>query len=95
MLPTDRTPTAPGEMLRAEFLEPLGLSPQALAQRSGLGLAAVEGVLAGRVPVDVAIAAGLERALQTSAQFWLNLQARVESWKQEHARGDRFEGGDE
>ncbi len=31
-IPTKREPTHPGEVLRAEFLEPMGVTPQALAE---------------------------------------------------------------
>lgn len=59
-IPTDRAPTHPGEMLREEFLEPLGLTQREFAQRFG-------------VTPDTA-ALRLERLLGVEAQFWLNLQ---------------------
>ena len=35
-LPTERPPTHPGEMLRAEFIEPLGITQTAFAARLGV-----------------------------------------------------------
>lgn len=94
MLPLDRSPTAPGVMLREEFLVPLALSARELAERSGLSVETVNGLLAERVKVDADIASALERALRMPAHFWLSLQAQVDAWKQLDATGDRFQGED-
>jgi len=36
MLPTNREPTPPGEMLREEFMKPLGLTQAELAEKLGM-----------------------------------------------------------
>ncbi len=61
----------PGEVLREEFLVPLGLSPGALAKAMGVPRTRVE-----RIAADTALR--LSKALGTSAQLWLNLQNRYD-----------------
>jgi addiction module HigA family antidote len=65
----------PGEVLREEFLVPLGLSSGALAKAMGVPRTRVERIAAetSRITADTALR--LSRALGTSAQLWLNLQS--------------------
>jgi addiction module HigA family antidote len=67
-------PIHPGEVLRDEYLVPLGMSSNALAQRLGLPANRVSGIVAGKrvVPADTALRLG--RAFGTSPEFWMNLQ---------------------
>ena len=44
-LPTHRPPTSPGDMLRHEFLEPLGLTQSELAQRMGVPVGRISQIL--------------------------------------------------
>lgn len=65
----------PGDVLKAEFLEPLGLSAYKLAQDLGIPHTRVHEILHGRRSISPDTAARLGRYFQTSAMFWLNLQA--------------------
>jgi addiction module HigA family antidote len=67
-----------GEILREEFLEPLSLSAEQLAEGVGIAPALVEEILASARPVTVEVALRLERFFGVSAEFWLNLQTACE-----------------
>lgn len=68
-------PIHPGEILREEFLTPLDLSPGALAKRIGVPRTRIERIAKQQTPISPDTALRLARALGTSAQFWLNMQA--------------------
>ena len=65
----------PGEVLQHEFLTPRGLTVQSIAQKSGLQIPILMGVLGKVRPVNENTAKGLADALGTSIGFWLDLQA--------------------
>ena len=73
---TKRKPVSAGEMLREEFLEPLGMSRAQLAELSGLPLATIHGICEDTVPIDQESAKKIAAALGNSAQFWINTQRR-------------------
>lgn len=62
-------------MLREEFLEPLGLSQAAFAQKIGWSRARLNEVIRGKRGITVEAALDLADALGTSPKLWLNLQA--------------------
>lgn len=65
----------PGEVLREEFLAPLGLSAYQLAKDLEIPQTRVSEILNARRAVSADTAARLGRYFRTSPQFWLNLQA--------------------
>ncbi len=67
-------PLHPGEILREEFLVPLGLSPGALAKAMGVPRTRVGRIAAETSGITADTALRLSKALGTSAQLWLNLQ---------------------
>jgi antitoxin HigA-1 len=67
-------PMHPGEVLREEFLVPLGLSSGALAKACGVPRARIERIANEETAVTADTALRLGKALGTSAQLWLNLQ---------------------
>lgn len=71
---TDLDPVHPGEVLGAEFLEPLGLSASALAKRLGVPANRITEIVAGRRSVTGDTALRLAAAFGTTAEFWMNLQ---------------------
>ena len=71
-------PIHPGEVLREEFLVPLGLSPGALAKAMGVPRTRVERIAAETTGITADTALRLSKALGTSAQLWLNLQNRYD-----------------
>jgi addiction module HigA family antidote len=77
-MPKKLPPLHPGEVLREEFLVPLGLSPGALAKAMGVPRTRVERIAAESTGVTADTALRLSKALGTSAQVWLNLQNRYD-----------------
>ena len=68
-------PFHPGEMLREEFLEPLGLTQAAFAQKIGWSRARLNEVIRGKRGITVEADLDLADVLGTSPKLWLNLQA--------------------
>ena len=66
---------SPGEMLREEFLKPLGIAPAEAARRMGISARRLNEVVRGKCRVTVDTAPRLSRLLKTSPQFWTRLQA--------------------
>jgi len=64
----------PGEILREEFLEPMGISPYRLATDLGVSPPTVNDIVREKRGVTPEMAARLGRYFGTSEQFWLNLQ---------------------
>lgn len=64
----------PGELLRTEYMAPLGLSANALALALAVPANRITGILNGTRSVTADTAMRLARYFGTSAQFWLNMQ---------------------
>lgn len=67
-------PMHPGEVLREEFLIPLSLSAGALAKVCGVPRTRIERIANEETAITADTALRLSKALNTSAQLWLNLQ---------------------
>jgi addiction module HigA family antidote len=88
-LPKNRPPVHPGEILREEFLEPLGLTQRDLADRIDVSYQRVNELVNGKRGVTADTALRLARAFGTSPDVWINLQVRVDLWEAENSRGSR------
>lgn len=75
MLPQNRTPSHPGEILALEFLAPLGVTQVALAAHLGVPVQRVNELVRGKRGVTPETAWLLSQALGTTPEFWMNLQA--------------------
>ena len=73
-IPTNRPPTTPGEMLREEFLEPMGLTQQKLAEGIGVSYQRVNELINGKRGITTSTALRLAKYFNTSPDFWLNMQ---------------------
>lgn len=74
MIPENRTPSHPGEILREEFLAPLGLSQVFLASHLGISVQRVNELVKGKRGVTPETAWLLAQAFRTTPEFWINLQ---------------------
>lgn len=74
MIPRQRKPTHPGEILLREFLEPMELTQVALAHRMGVPVQRINTLINGKRDVTAETAILLSRALKTTPEFWMNLQ---------------------
>ncbi len=90
-IPTDRAPTHPGEMLREEFLLPLGMTQRDLANGIHVPFQRVNEVVRGRRGVTPSTALRLSRYLGTSPDFWMNLQLRWDLYHAERAELEQIE----
>ena len=68
-------PIHPGEILREEFLIPMGLKPYTLAKRLDVPRTRIERLAAEQTPVTTDTALRLARYFGTTPQFWMNMQA--------------------
>ncbi|MEI6720182.1 MAG: HigA family addiction module antitoxin [Betaproteobacteria bacterium] len=75
MIRNKMRPIHPGEVLREEFLEPLGLTAHALAQALRVPAPRINDIARERRAVSPDTALRLARHFRTTPQFWLNLQA--------------------
>ena len=73
-----RKPTTPGEILREEFLLPLGMTQRQLAGHLGCDLKVINRIINGRTSVTAEMALKLGAAFRTSPEFWLNAQKAVD-----------------
>ena len=74
MFPNNRIPTHPGEILLEEFLKPMGLTQVAFARHVGIPLQRVNEIIRGKRGVTPESAWLFAKALNTSPEFWMNLQ---------------------
>jgi addiction module HigA family antidote len=69
-------PVHPGEVLREEFMEPLGLSMNRLALDLHVPVTRIAEIVHERRAITPDTALRLGRFFRTSPEFWVNLQAR-------------------
>lgn len=75
MLPENRIPTHPGEILLEEFLKPMGISQVSFAHHVGVPLQRINEIVRGKRGVTPDTAWRLSQALCTTPEFWMNLQS--------------------
>jgi addiction module HigA family antidote len=80
-IPKDRAPTSPGEMLREEFLKPLGMTQVELAERIRVPYVRVNELVNGKRRVTPSTALRLAKAFGTSPNFWLNGQLALDLYR--------------
>jgi antitoxin HigA-1 len=91
MLPRNRRPTPPGDILRYEFLEPLGLSQKQLAETLGISRVRLSEIIRGKRGITPDTAFRLARLFGTTPEFWLGLQTDVSLWDTLQAHGKEYE----
>jgi len=71
----DFGPVHPGEVLREDFLKPLGMSQNALAKALGVPPIRISQIVRGKRAITPETALRLARYFGTSPEFWLGMQA--------------------
>ena len=71
-------PLHPGEMLREEFMKPLGLSANALAMELHVPVSRISEILRERRGISGDTALRLARYFNMSPEFWMGIQTRFE-----------------
>src|SRR5687768_18377259 len=85
------SPIHPGEVLLADFLEPLGLSQYRLAHDISVPPRRINEIVHGKRAITADTALRLARYFGTSEQFWLNLQSRYDLEVERNRLGARLE----
>lgn len=81
-------PIHPGEVLRDEFLEPLGVTQYRLAKSIDVPPRRINEIVLGKRGITADTALRLARFFGTSARFWLNLQAHYDLEIEKERLGD-------
>jgi len=80
-IPTNREPTHPGDMLLAEFLEPMGITQRELADAIHVPYQRVNEIINQKRGVTPSTALRLAKYFRVSEDFWLSLQLRCDLYK--------------
>jgi addiction module HigA family antidote len=87
----DIAPIHPGEILVEDFIKPLGLSQQAVADAICIPPRRLSEIARGKRAINADTALRLGRYFGVNPQSWMNLQARYELEIAEIALADRLE----
>ena len=80
----EREPTHPGKIIREDYLKPLAITISEFASVLGISRKTLSKILNGRGSITPDMALRLSRALNTTADFWLNLPKNYDLWHAEH-----------
>ena len=78
-----REPTSPGEILREEFLVPLGMTQKELSNHIGCDVKVINRIVNGRTSVSAEMALKLGATFRTTPEFWLNAQKAEDLYRAE------------
>jgi addiction module HigA family antidote len=81
-------PPHPGEHVRANCLEPLGLSITAAAKALGVARKTLSELVNGKSGISPEMAIRLEKAFGSSARHWMQLQLNYDLWQAEQRASD-------
>jgi addiction module HigA family antidote len=84
-------PPHPGEVLRKEYLEPLGITGNKLALALHVTAPRINEILIGRRGITADTALRLAKCLGTTPQYWLRIQAEHDIAAAQKAIGERLE----
>ena len=88
---TTAHPPHPGEVLRKEYLEPLGITGNKLALALHVTAPRINEILIGRRGITADTALRLAKCLATTPQYWLRIQAEHDIAAAQKAIGERLE----
>ena len=74
MIPKNRIPTHPGEILSLEFLSPMNISQIKLAKKMNVPVQRINTLINGKRDMTAQTAILLSMVLGTTPEFWMNLQ---------------------
>jgi addiction module HigA family antidote len=83
MLPKNRPPSHPGEVLLEDCIKPLELTQAEAAKRLGVPIQRLNSLIRGRRAMSPDTALRIATVFGSSPEFWMNLQANWDLW---HAR---------
>jgi addiction module HigA family antidote len=83
-------PVHPGEILKEEYLDPLGMSAGNLAGKLLVPRTRIERLVAGHTPITPDTALRLAKYFRTTPQFWMNLQTSYDLKVEVAAKADEL-----
>ncbi len=83
--------STPGEVLKEEFLDPLGITPYALAKGIFVDPPRIDAIIKGRRKITADTAIRLSRFFGTTRGFWLNMQSRYDIETLMEDKGEEFQ----
>jgi len=81
MIPKNRQPVHPGEILLKEFIEPMNMTQLKLAADLDIPIQRINTLIHGKRGVSAETAILLGRYFKTGPEFWMNLQAAHDLYK--------------
>jgi addiction module HigA family antidote len=91
MLPKNRRPTHPGEIIRYEYLEELNMTQQQLADSIGITRVRINEIVLGKRAVTPDTAFRLAKYFNTTPEFWIGLQINFDMWNTLRKRKNEYE----
>lgn len=88
---TKHKPIHPGEVLRHDFMEPLGISAYRVGKATGISAQHIGRILKGTRGISADAALRFARAFGTSAELWMGLQAQYDLDRTEDEIGRQIE----
>ncbi|MBC7474022.1 MAG: HigA family addiction module antidote protein [Candidatus Sericytochromatia bacterium] len=74
----ERKPIHPGEILKQEYLDEMGITQQQLSRDLNVTYAAVNEIIHGKRGISTEMAYKLGKFFNISPRFWINLQTSYE-----------------
>lgn len=87
-VPTNRLPTHPGEMLREEFLAPMQIDEQQLAESIHVSRERINEIISERKSINRSIALRLAKYFGMSPDFWISLQLRWDLYQTQQGESE-------
>ena len=81
MIPANRAPTPPGEMLLKEFLEPSGMTQAEAARRMEIPLNRLNEIIKGKRGISADTAWRLSALFDTTPESWMTLQVNHDLYR--------------
>lgn len=89
-----RMPTHPGEVLREDVINSLGLTITEAAKRLGVTRKSLSALVNCKVSLSPEMAIRISKATKTSPESWLYMQAKLDLWRAEQKPAEVEEFGE-
>lgn len=76
-----RKPTSVGEMLKEEFLIPLGLTQKQFADHLKVDIKTINRIVNNKTSLNAIMSLKISASLGTTPEFWMNLQNANDLWE--------------